>query len=149
MKVTKGTLYNVRVQKVIEKGVIVIMPDNTTEFIHVSRLSDKYISSPEAIAAPDMEWEVAAIYNERLQKVELSHRMSDIIKLKQSDSESLLKAKKSSSRKQPYKVDPKETFIPKQHAPKSFDAMIADANKVLADKRKAVEHDMKRRPRRK
>lgn len=149
MKVTKGTIYNVRVQKVIEKGVIVIMPDNSTEFIHVSRLSDRYIPSPEAVAAPDMEWEVAAIYNERLQKIELSHRMSDINKLKRPNSESLLKAKKSFNRRQPHKVDPKETFTPKQHTPKSLDAMIADANKVLADKRKAVEHDMKRRPRRK
>ena len=44
MQLKLGEKYSVTVQKILQYGIIVSMEDGSTEFIHISKISDKYVS---------------------------------------------------------------------------------------------------------
>ena len=43
MKLTVGETYNVKIEKILSYGAIVKMEDDSTQLIHISNISDKFV----------------------------------------------------------------------------------------------------------
>lgn len=138
MNLTKGQVYACIIEKVLDKGVIVKMSDDTTEFIHVSKLSDEFVKDINIYAHVGDTWKVTAVYNRKLDKLELSHKSSD---LKRHD----VVPKSIDPRRPPKRKSFHGTSIvnndEKKNKQPSLDDMIAAADKVLADKKKSQEKE--------
>lgn len=138
MNLVEGQIYACTVEKVLEKGVIVKMSDDTTEFIHVSKLSDRFVRDIDTCAHVGDTWKVVAVRNAKLGKLELTHKTSD---LKAHD----VVPNAVDLRRPPKRKSFHGTSIvnkdEKERKQPTLDEMIAAADKVLADKKKSQEKE--------
>lgn len=110
MELKIGKYYNAKVTRILNKGVVVTLDNtNQTEFIHISKLSDKYIS------------DISDEFNVGDNVYAIAVKGSDRIELSLKNSQTLNKGtvKKLSSQN------------------KSLDEMILHAESVLNDKLKS------------
>lgn len=77
MELVVGKKYDVVVIKIVEKGVIVELEDKSTEFIHVSQLSNRYVSNIEDIIAIG-DSKTASCIKGKVKSAELSFKESKV-----------------------------------------------------------------------
>ena len=132
MILEENKTYVVTVVRLGAKGVIVEMSDNSTEFIHISKISDNFVSNVAAFATVGHPWKVVGVRNKKLNRVELSHRDSDI-NIAEGVYDSVSTLSRIPKNPNPYSNNKKSLY---NTSSKSLDDMIADANRALADKRR-------------
>lgn len=132
MVLEENKIYAVTIVRLGAKGVVVEMSDHTTEFIHISKLDDDFVSNVAAYGSVGQTWKVVGIFNKKTNRIELSRRPSDI-----NVAEGVYDATQFFTRPpknpKPYQRNTKSLY---NTSSKSLDDMIADANRSLADKRK-------------
>lgn len=107
MELQVGQIYQVHTIKLLNYGVIVKLSDNSTELIHISKLSDKFIRSVEEAVSVDKTYNAIGVKGTK-KPVELS------LTIKES-------------------LQPKHDKQLPEGKP-SLDDMIAKCNKVFEDK---------------
>lgn len=121
MELQKGQSYEVTVTKLLQRGVIVQINDTEdTEFIHISKLSAKFVSDISKIVNVGDTYTAIAVYNPEYSRVELS--LKHINYAQHRKSHSAVHSMKSEQRKQ------------------SLDDMIAAADSVLKEKQRAMNY---------
>lgn len=146
MEFKQYSIHTVTVYSAAAKGVVVELSDGSREFIHVSKLSDRYVADPVEYAVIGEAWKVAAVWSERCQKMELSHRISDIrlaesINQQQDGHVALANSLNTVQKAAPVSDNGKRQS--------TLDEMIESANRVLADKRRVKSDKTQYRRRRK
>ena len=149
MKLEENKVYVVTVIRLGAKGVIVEMSDKTTEFIHISKIDDTFVSNVAAYAHVGQIWKVVGIKDTKVNRIALSHRPSDF-NIAEGVYDTTVFFRKPPKNPNPYKSTTKQSSksLYNTTSSKSLDDMIADANRSLADKRKHKD-EPKPRPRRK
>lgn len=124
MKIQEGQMYEITVVKILPKGIIVqIKGTSDTEFIHISKLSTKFVSDISKLVQVGDCFEAICVKGST--RLELS--------LKHLNLESLYK-----------NVD--RNCLEKHNQPKSsLDEMIASAEAIFKDKRRDADARLKRR----
>lgn len=127
MELEIGNTYNVKVSKIIKSGIIVEMPDESTEFIHLSNISDQYVNNISDFVSTGYIYTATCI-NGKSRPFELSLKPLNL---------------KPASLNKPTVKNHKyvnETTVRKNNnakQPKSLDDMIANMNACYEDKMKA------------
>lgn len=121
MELQKDKSYEVTVTKILQRGVIVQIDGmEDTEFIHISKLSTKFVSDISKIVNVGDKYTAIAVYNPEYSRVELS--LKHINHAPHRKSHSTVHSMKSEQRKQ------------------SLDDMIAAADSVLKEKQRAMNY---------
>ena len=124
MSLELGKVYNVTISRIIERGVVVTVSGyDSTGFVHISEISDKFVQSISDFVAVGETYEAVCI---------------DTVKA----SFSLKQAKlmpKSHGMKESAKEQRRKDFV-KRDGNLSLDDMIARANASLADKQRNASH---------
>lgn len=134
-----GSIYHVKVIKLLDKAIIVRLPDNSTELIHVSKIANAFVKAPEEYVSIDDEFDAVGVKGQT-KPVELSLRHLDLKKFNATIAE-------------PNLIDPVSKQKPKQHSKLSqnannstkpiyskldrklsLDEMIKKSNKQFEDK---------------
>lgn len=134
-----GSIYHVKVIKLLDKAIIVRLPDNSTELIHVSKIANAFVKAPEEYVSIDDEFDAVGVKGQT-KPVELSLRHLDLKKFNAKIAE-------------PKIIDPPSKQKPKQHSKLSqnasnstkpipskigrklsLDEMIKKSNKQFEDK---------------
>lgn len=130
MELQIGNTYNVKVAKIIKSGIIVEMSDESTEFIHLSNISDQYVNNISNFVSVGYIYTATCIKG-KSKPFELSLKPLNL---------------KPASLNKPTVKNPKyvnekvvRKHIPTSNVkqPKSLDDMIANMNACYEDKMKA------------
>lgn len=131
MELSVGKTYEVRVQRIIRSGIIVEMSDGSTELIHLSNISNEYVSDIHNFVDEGNIYVATCIVG-KTKPTELSLRP---LNLKSKKPESLYRSEgklvntnrgKPGSSRKPNELKKKES--------KSLDDMIADMNACYEEK---------------
>lgn len=116
-----GKTYKVTVEKILAKGVVVRLEDNTTEFIHLSNISSAFVDDPSKFLSVGDVYEAIGTEG-KARPVELSLRH---LNLNCKEAKPGVKVHRAES-----------TFKPSKQSKqsKSLDEMIADAENDYRDK---------------
>lgn len=82
MELQVGQIYQVRTIKLLNYGVIVKLSDNSTELIHISKLSDKFIRSVEEAVSVDKTYNAIGVKGTK-KPIELSLIIKESLESKQ------------------------------------------------------------------
>lgn len=134
-----GNIYHVKVIKLLDKAIIVRLLDNSTELIHVSKIANAFVKTPEEYVSIDDEFDAVGVKGQT-KPVELSLRHLDLKKFNATIAE-------------PKFINPVSKQKPKQHSKLSqnvsnstkpihskldkklsLDEMIKKSNKQFEDK---------------
>lgn len=77
MKLELNKVYSVCCIKLLATGAVFELSDKTTEFIHMSQLSEHSIRRPEDAVNVGVTYTAICIYSERAKKIELSLKVND------------------------------------------------------------------------
>ena len=77
MEIKVGEHYNVVASKILQYGVVVLMDDETTQLIHISKLADAFVNNVEDYVVIGKTYEAVGVKGKQ-KPVELSIRESDI-----------------------------------------------------------------------
>lgn len=72
MAIELGKVYEVRTIKLLPFGVIVELPDKSTELVHISNLSDKFVKHVEDVVSVDRIYHAVCVQGQK--KIELSFK---------------------------------------------------------------------------
>ena len=112
-------VYPVKVTKILQKGIIVELEDQSTQFIHVSQISDKFVADPNNFVHVDSIYQAKGIKG-KARPIELSLKH---LKLSPIVGSSTTPVTKEHKKKQ------NSTNIPSD-----LDAMIQKSQQVMLDK---------------
>lgn len=123
MELQKGKAYDVIVTKILQRGIIVQIEDSEdTEFIHISKLSTKYVSDISQIVNVGSTYTAIGVYDDVRNKVGLSLKHVDRVQYTKDGS----------------KVFYRKDFSGNPAKQKSLDDMIAAADSTLREKQRAM-----------
>lgn len=125
-----GSIYHVKVIKLLDKAIIVRLPDNSTELIHVSKIANAFVKAPEEYVSIDDEFDAVGVKGQT-KPVELSLRHLDLKKFNATIAEP--KPKQHSKLSQ-HASNPTKPIHVKIDRKLSLDEMIKKSNKQFEDK---------------
>lgn len=121
-----GNKYKVKVVKIIKVGAIVELEDGTTELIHLSNVSNQYVSRIDDFISVGDTYE-ATCQEGKTKPFELTLRPLDLKPIKQDKIKQVFSSQVKSDHS-------KETSISKSNTKSSLDDMIAMMNEDYDDK---------------
>ena len=77
MEIKQGQRYEVTVTKILDYGAVVTLEDNSTQLIHISKLSDDFISNVAEFVSIGQKCEAVGVKG-KVHPVELSMRKRDL-----------------------------------------------------------------------
>ena len=120
MKLEIGKHYTVKVVKILERGVVVSMEDDTTEFIHISKISPRFVKNIVDFVSVDTVYDAEAVEGVA-HPVELSLRHLNLTPMN-------YQKPKDNDHK------PRNNYNKSSHKPATLDDMIKASENDLKDK---------------
>lgn len=77
MRLEEGKVYTVTCEKILFSGAVFELIDHTTQFIHISQLTNHFITKPEEAVNVGVTYTAQCIYSEKSDKLELTLRVKD------------------------------------------------------------------------
>lgn len=134
-----GSIYHVKVIKLLDKAIVVRLLDNSTELIHVSKIANAFVKAPEEYVSIDDEFDAVGVKGQT-KPVELSLRHLDLKKFNATIAEpKIINPNSKQKPKQHSKLSQNASNPPKPIHSKldrklSLDEMIKKSNKQFEDK---------------
>lgn len=131
-----GSTYHVKVIKLLDKAIIVRLTDNSTELIHVSKIANAFVQSPEEYVSLDDEFDAIGVKG-LTKPVELSLKHLELKKFNSKLHET--ECTDPIVKQQRYKASHNSANLTKSAQAKSerklsLDDMIKTSNKSYEDK---------------
>lgn len=130
-----GSIYHVKVIKLLDKAIIVRLPDNSTELIHVSKIANAFVKAPEEYVSIDDEFDAVGVKGQT-KPVELSLRHLDLKKFNATITEPKIidPVSKQNSKLSQNASNSTKPIHSKIDRKLSLDEMIKKSNKQFEDK---------------
>lgn len=147
MDLTVGEKYKVVAERILERGIVARLEDGTTQFIHISQLSDRFVKNISDVITVGEEYEASCIVS-KVKGAELSLRKEEKYTPKKFERPAAQNHEAPNRYNNWKPAAQQQRYVPKQGTP-DLEQMIKKMNKDFESKRRKDYFAPKRNSRRK
>lgn len=143
-----GSIYKVKVERIVKSGIIVKLEDGSTELIHVSKLSNDYVKNIEDFVSVGDVFDAKCVEGKQKDtELSLKHlNLHSKVQKEYKNTNRYINTKKDNKIKHPSQEEyarmskSPDVYEPKKHDSRDINKMIERAQKDYQDKAKQMKN---------
>lgn len=143
-----GSIYKVKVERIVKSGIVVKLEDGSTELIHVSKLSNDYVKNIEDFVSVGDVFDAKCVEGKQKDtELSLKHlNLHSKVQKEHKNTNRYINTKKDNKIKHPSQEEyarmskSPDVYEPKKHDSRDINKMIERAQKDYQDKAKQMKN---------